>query len=139
MKINENRMLKRMKKDLYACQEECVLERAKRSIAETSHAQMTRIHRWRRLRCTDPSKYDLILKVNFLQKKLIGKTLEIANFNLKFQEKDRLFLELNKSMTRRLITQDNSNLFLEHQIAIKTRNNQLKVTFKFFFKGLVLN
>jgi hypothetical protein len=132
MKTNENKTLRKFKKKFYACQEECLLEKAKRSIAESNQAQSVKTHRWRRLRCSDPSKYDLIVKVNFLQKKLITKTLEIANLNLKFQEKDRLFIELSKSLTRRLITQDNSNLVLEHRIAIQTRDKQMKVKASYF-------
>ncbi len=132
MKTNENKTLRKFKKKFYACQEECLLEKAKRSIAESNQAQSVKTHRWRRLRCSDPSKYDLIVKVNFLQKKLITKTLEIANLNLKFQEKDRLFIELSKSLTRRLITQDNSNLVLEHRIAIQTRDKQMKVKARYF-------
>ena len=138
LKQNENFTLKKYKQQLSTIQEEVILEKAKRNIAELGHSSYN-IHRWRRLRDSDPTKYDLIIKINFLQKKLISKSLEISNFNIKFQEKDRLFIELNKCLARRLLNQDFNMLTIEYQRAIETRNNQLKVNFLFFIILIKLN
>jgi len=134
--VNENKDLKKCKHDLFVAQEQVHLERAKRDISEKYHNSY-KLHKWRKLRGSNPLKFDLITKCNILQKKLISKTVEISKLNLKFQEKDRLFIELNKCLSRRLIKQDASNLDIEHQLAINARNNQIKVRKKLNLKLLI--
>lgn len=38
------------------------------------------VHRWRKLEGTDPNRYEMILKIQTLQKRLILKTEEVCNF-----------------------------------------------------------
>ena len=49
------------------------------------------IHRWRKLEGSDPATYELIQKVQILQKKLISKTEEVVEKALVIQEKEKLY------------------------------------------------
>lgn len=49
------------------------------------------IHRWRKLEGSDPATYELIQKVQILQKKLISKTEEVVEKALLIQEKEKLY------------------------------------------------
>ena len=49
------------------------------------------IHRWRKLEGSDPATYELIQKVQILQKKLISKTEEVVEKALVIQDKEKLY------------------------------------------------
>ena len=44
-------------------------------------------HRWRQLQGADPDTYELLLKIQTLQKRLISKTEEVVNKDVIIQEK----------------------------------------------------
>lgn len=50
--------------------------------------------RWRKLEGSDPSMFEMIQKVQTLQKRLIGKTEEVVEKDLLIQEKEKLYIEL---------------------------------------------
>ncbi|XP_053703310.1 cilia- and flagella-associated protein 58-like [Synchiropus splendidus] len=58
-------------------------------------------HRWRRLEDSDPEKYELIQKIQGLQKRLITKTQEIDKQCNLLQEKDKLYVELKQVLSRK--------------------------------------
>ncbi|KAM9789004.1 cilia- and flagella-associated protein 58-like [Neosynchiropus ocellatus] len=58
-------------------------------------------HRWRRLEDSDPGKYELIQKIQGLQKRLITKTQEIDKQCNLLQEKDKLYVELKQVLSRK--------------------------------------
>ena len=49
------------------------------------------IHRWRKLEASDPSQYEMILKIHALQKRLIMKTEEVVDKELQITEKEKLY------------------------------------------------
>eukprot|EP00767_Chilomastix_cuspidata_P001597 gnl/Chilomastix_cuspidata/1720.p1 GENE.gnl/Chilomastix_cuspidata/1720~~gnl/Chilomastix_cuspidata/1720.p1 ORF type:complete len:898 (+),score=562.81 gnl/Chilomastix_cuspidata/1720:75-2768(+) len=58
------------------------------------------VHRWRQLEGFDPGTYDLLRKVQLLQKRLIGKTEEVAEKELLIEEKEGLVLQLKRVLAR---------------------------------------
>merc|ERR1712183_376281 len=58
------------------------------------------IHRWRKLEGSDPTTYEMIQKIQTLQKRLIGKTEEVVEKDLTIQEKEKLCAELQNILAR---------------------------------------
>lgn len=58
------------------------------------------IHRWRKLAGSDPSTYELIHKIQTLQKRLITKTQEVVEKELVIQQKDKLYVDVKKILQR---------------------------------------
>lgn len=58
------------------------------------------VHRWRKLEGSDPSTYELIQKIQTLQKRLIAKTEEVVEKDLLIQEKEKLYIELKNILAR---------------------------------------
>ena len=58
------------------------------------------VHRWRKLEGSDPTTYELIRKVQMLQKRLISKTEEVVEKDLAIQEKEKLYCELKQILAR---------------------------------------
>lgn len=58
------------------------------------------VHRWRKLEGSDPSTYELIQKIQTLQKRLIAKTEEVVEKDLLIQEKEKLYVELKNILAR---------------------------------------
>ena len=133
--LKENQLLKSekvavksLKSELDSKQQELVMEKAKTYASEKFHKSFN-IHRWRKLKGCDPTSYWLILKINMLQKRLIFKAEQVANLQMKFVEKDKLFLELKQSLSRRILTDETSAVFEKNQQMIDKLSRQLKVIF----------
>ncbi|CAF0792783.1 unnamed protein product [Brachionus calyciflorus] len=118
-------LIKEMKKEIFSNDKELMLEKAKRNAIEKIQKSVI-IHRWRNLKGYDPSSYELILKVNTLQKKLIHKTEDLVCLQLKMTEKDRLFLELKKYFSRRILSEDDSQLVQNYKNTLLNTSRKIK-------------
>ena len=58
------------------------------------------IHRWRKLTGSDPSTYELITKIQTLQKRLISKTEEVVEKELVIHQKEKLYKEVKEILQR---------------------------------------
>jgi chaperonin cofactor prefoldin len=58
------------------------------------------IHRWRKLSGSDPSTYELITKIQTLQKRLIAKTEEVVEKELVINQKEKLYREVKEILQR---------------------------------------
>mmetsp|Transcript_51967 Transcript_51967/g.121683 ORF Transcript_51967/g.121683 Transcript_51967/m.121683 type:complete len:842 (+) Transcript_51967:48-2573(+) len=58
------------------------------------------VHRWRELEGSDPATYDMIQKVQSLQKLLIIKTEEVVEKDQLIQEKEKLYVQLKNVIAR---------------------------------------
>ncbi|KAL8610972.1 hypothetical protein ACOMHN_042588 [Nucella lapillus] len=88
------------KQELYSVHREVLHERARCAALENELSHPRQIHRWRGLEVTDPSKFELLQKVQALQKRLISRTEEVVEVEQVLQEKDRLYLELRALLER---------------------------------------
>ena len=57
-------------------------------------------HRWRKLEGSDPGTYEMVQKIQTLQKRLIAKTEEVVEKDLLIQEKEKLYVELKNILAR---------------------------------------
>uniref|UniRef100_A0A3Q3KUX6 Cilia and flagella associated protein 58 n=1 Tax=Mastacembelus armatus TaxID=205130 RepID=A0A3Q3KUX6_9TELE len=87
------------KETLFHLQRELLRERMRNSVLE-EQLKPINIHRWRRLEGSDPGKYELIQKIQSLQKRLIAKTQELEEHELLLQEKEKLYVELKHILSR---------------------------------------
>ena len=84
------------------------------------------IHRWRKLSGSDPETYELIIKIQTLQKRLIFKTEEVVEKEQVIAQKDRLYNEVKEILQR----QPGPEVFEELRVAkdsVKTKVRECKV------------
>ncbi|MED6256281.1 hypothetical protein ATANTOWER_023240 [Ataeniobius toweri] len=89
-----------LRTELFHLQRELLREKTRNSVLE-DQLKPINIHRWRRLEGSDPGKYQLIQKIQALQKRLIAKTQELEERELLLQEKEKLYVELKQILARR--------------------------------------
>jgi len=71
-----------LKGEIHNLQKELIDEKLKvRGLSEALEDPMN-VHRWRKLEGTDSDAYEMITKIQTLQKRLIGKTEEVKSFFL---------------------------------------------------------
>ena len=83
------------------------------------------MHRWRKLESTDIDTYELIQKIQSLQKRLIAKTEEVAEKDVLIQEKEKLYIELKNILAKQNGPEVTENL-VKYQQSLKERSKQLK-------------
>ena len=89
-----------LKRDVYHLQRELLQEKTKvKALSEELENPMN-VHRWRKLEGSDPATYEMIQKIQTLQKRLISKTEEVVEKDLLIQEKDKLYIELKNILAR---------------------------------------
>ena len=87
---NKTTRLDDLKRDVYHLQRELLQEKTKvKALSEELENPMN-VHRWRKLEGSDPATYEMIQKIQTLQKRLIAKTEEVVEKDLLIQEKDKL-------------------------------------------------
>ncbi|GKT27384.1 Cilia- and flagella-associated protein 58 [Aduncisulcus paluster] len=88
------------KKESIKLQADLITEKARTKALSDELENPMNVHRWRRLEGSDPASYEMIQKIQQLQKKLIAKTEEVAEKDLLIDEKEKLYLELKKILAR---------------------------------------
>src|SRR6185312_6657854 len=56
--------------------------------------------RWRKLEGSDPKRYELLQKIQTLQKRLISKTEQCVEKDLLLQEREKLYVDLKNILAR---------------------------------------
>lgn len=143
----------KLKKEVVQLQKELREERGRvRALSEELDNPLN-VHRWRKLEGSDPSTFEMIQKIQTLQKRLIAKTEEVAAqgvlsssltpfFFLSFihelafrqvvekdmliQEKEKLYVELKKILARQPGPEVAEQLNV-YQQTLKEKTHQLKV------------
>lgn len=114
-----------LKNAVYQLQRELLQERNRvKALSEELENPMN-IHRWRKLEGTDPDKYDLIQKVQTLQKRLIAKTEEVVEKELLIQQKEKYYVELKAILARQPGPEVAEQLNV-YAAAVKEKTRQLK-------------
>ncbi|CAF93386.1 unnamed protein product, partial [Tetraodon nigroviridis] len=88
-----------LRRELFHLQRELLRERTRNSVLLEQRKPIN-IHRWRCLEGSDPGKYELIVKIQSLQKRLIAKSQELEERELLLQEKEKLYVELKQILAR---------------------------------------
>ncbi|NXC00181.1 CFA58 protein, partial [Orthonyx spaldingii] len=81
-------------------QKELLREQTRCKILEEEMQKPMQVHRWRKLEASDPTSYELILKVQRLQRRLISKTGEVIEKEFLLQQKEKLYVELRHVLAR---------------------------------------
>eukprot|EP00955_Chlamydomonas_euryale_P009494 101406-Chlamydomonas_euryale.AAC.4 len=89
-----------LKREVHQLGRELLQERTKVKALSEELENPLNVHRWRKLEGSDPSTYEMIQKIQTLQKRLIAKTEEVVEKDLLIQEKEKLYMELKNILAR---------------------------------------
>lgn len=114
-----------LKREVYHLQRELLQEKTKvKALSEELENPMN-VHRWRKLEGSDPATYELLQKIQTLQKRLIHKTEEVVEKELVNQEKERLYQELKAILARQPGPEVAEQLSWYQQV-VRDKEKQLK-------------
>ena len=83
--IRGTQSMEEMKKEVLQLQKDLLKEKTKVRTLQAEIESPMNVHRWRKLEGNDPSTYELIQKIQSLQKRLIAKKEEIVDRELALQ------------------------------------------------------
>jgi len=89
-----------LKREVHHLGRELLRERTKVKALSEELENPLNVHRWRKLEGSDPSTFEMIQKIQTLQKRLIAKTEEVVEKDLLIQEKEKLYIELKNILAR---------------------------------------
>ena len=84
------------------------------------------IHRWRKLSGSDPSTFELITKIQALQKRLISKTEEVVEREMIIAQKEKMYKEVKEILQRQPGPEVMEELRLVKE-AVKSKMRESKV------------
>ncbi|NWX43672.1 CFA58 protein, partial [Steatornis caripensis] len=117
--------LEDLRQEVHRMQKELLREQTRCKLLEAELENPLNVHRWRKLEASDPNTYELIQKIQRLQKQLINKTDEAIEKELLLQEKEKLYVELKHILARRPGPEAAEQLRL-YRHTLRERNKQLK-------------
>ncbi|NXG37283.1 CFA58 protein, partial [Dromaius novaehollandiae] len=115
-----------LRQEVFHMQKELLRERTRCRALEEELENPLNVHRWRKLEASDPSTYELIQKIQRLQKQLISKTGEVIEKELLLQEKEKLYVELKHVLARQPGPEAAEQLQL-YRHTLREKTKQLKV------------
>ena len=89
-----------LKKEATILEGELTQERMKIKFLSEELSRPINVHRWRKLESSDPERWEMVLKIQALQKQFIGKSEEAVKRDLLIQEKEKLYVELKNILGR---------------------------------------
>eukprot|EP00762_Andalucia_godoyi_P000286 ANDGO_03046.mRNA.1 Cilia- and flagella-associated protein 58 len=114
-----------LRKEINHLQKDLLQERLKvKALSEELENPMN-VHRWRKLEGSDPNTYEMIQKIQTLQKRLIAKTEQVVEKDLIIQEKEKLYVELKAILARQPGPEVSEQLNVYAQ-NLREKNSQLK-------------
>lgn len=123
---NSHIKISELKRNIVQLEKDLLQERTRVTALSEELENPMNIHRWRKLEGSDPATYELIQKVQMLQKKLISKTEEVVEKSLVLQDKDRLYTELQDVLKRQPGPEVGEQL-ITYQRNLRSKNTQMKV------------
>jgi chromosome segregation ATPase len=122
---NKCGQLTELKREVFHLQRELLQEKTKvKALSEELENPMN-VHRWRKLEGSDPATYEMIQKIQTLQKRLIQKTEQVVEKDLLIQEKEKLYVELKNILARQPGPEVAEQLSV-YQSSIKEKTRQMK-------------
>jgi hypothetical protein len=122
---NETACIPDLKREVYLLQKEYLEQQQKAKFLIDELEKPLNVHRWRKLESTDPETYELIQKIQSLQKRLIAKTEEVSEKDVLIQEKEKLYIELKNILAKQSGPEVAEKLQI-YQQNLKERSKQLK-------------
>jgi len=125
IKDGSSNQLDDLRRELIAAQRELLQEKTKvKALSEELENPMN-VHRWRKLEGSDPATYEMIQKIQTLQKRLIAKTEEVVEKDLLIHEKEKLYLELKNILARQPGPEVAEQLSV-YQSSLRNKTRQMK-------------
>jgi hypothetical protein len=93
-------MIGDLRKEVYNLQQLLLNERLQTKALSEELENPLNYHRWRKLEGTDPDTWEMLQKIQTLQKRLIKKTEEVVEKDVIIQEKEKLYIELKNLLSR---------------------------------------
>jgi len=113
------------KRELIATQKELINEKIKVKALSEELENPLNVHRWRKLEGSDPATYEMIQKIQTLQKRLIAKTEEVVERDLLLVEKDKLYGEA-KTILARQPGPEVAEQLTAYQSSLRSKARQMK-------------
>jgi predicted RNase H-like nuclease (RuvC/YqgF family) len=114
-----------LKRQILHLQKELLQEKTKVTALSEELENPMNVHRWRKLEGSDPATFELIQKIQTLQRRLISKTEEVVEKGLVIQEKEKLYAEL-KSILARQPGPEVAEQLTVYQHSLRNKSRQLK-------------
>jgi chromosome segregation ATPase len=89
-----------LRKEIYNLQQQLLTERLQVKALSEELENPLNCHRWRKLEGTDPDTWEMLQKIQTLQKRLIKNTEEVVEKDVIIQEKEKLYVELKNLLAR---------------------------------------
>uniref|UniRef100_A0A8C0I9W0 Cilia and flagella associated protein 58 n=1 Tax=Bubo bubo TaxID=30461 RepID=A0A8C0I9W0_BUBBB len=115
-----------LRQEVHHMRKELLKEQTRCKVLEEELENPLNVHRWRKLEASDPSTYELIQKIQRLQKQLISKTGEVIEKELLLQEKEKLYVELKHILARQPGPEAAEQLQL-YRHTLREKTKQMKV------------
>eukprot|EP00455_Lapot_gusevi_P008120 TRINITY_DN13500_c0_g1_i1.p1 TRINITY_DN13500_c0_g1~~TRINITY_DN13500_c0_g1_i1.p1 ORF type:complete len:698 (+),score=183.31 TRINITY_DN13500_c0_g1_i1:82-2175(+) len=125
LRNNEVASVEALKNEVYHLQRELLQEKIKVKALSEELENPLNVHRWRKLEGSDPKAYEMIQKIQTLQKRLIQKTEEVVEKDLLIQEKEKLYIELKNILARQPGPEVAEQLAIMQQ-QLKEKQRQMK-------------
>lgn len=122
---NETACIPDLRREIFLLEKELLEQQQKAKFLTDELEKPLNVHRWRKLECTDPETYELIQKIQSLQKRLIAKTEEVSEKDVLIQEKEKLYIELKNILAKQSGPEVAEKLQV-YQQNLKERAKQLK-------------
>ena len=114
-----------LRREVLQLQRELLQERTKVTALSEELENPMNVHRWRKLEGSDPATFELIQKIQTLQKRLISKTEEVVEKGLIIQEKEKMYTEL-KTVLARQPGPEVAEQLTTYQQSLKQKTRQMK-------------
>ena len=114
-----------LKKESIVLSKEVQEERLKATMLNEELKKKMNYHKWKELEGKDPATYNLIMKIQSLQRRLIAKTEELAEKDVLIKEKESLYVELKNILAKQSGPEVAEKLEV-YQQNLKERVKQLK-------------
>jgi len=122
---NQSETIPDLKGEIHNLQKELIDEKLKvRGLSEALEDPMN-VHRWRKLEGTDSDTYEMITKIQTLQKRLIGKTEECVEKDVVIEQKEKSLNELREMMKRQPSIED-AKMLSTYERSLKQKGTQMK-------------
>ena len=114
-----------LKREVYRLQKDLMEAKTKvKALSEELQNPMN-VHRYRKKEGTNPETYEMITKIQTLQRRLIAKTEEVAEKEFLIQEKEKLYIELKNILARQPKPAVAEQLGV-YQDSLKEKSKQMK-------------
>ena len=114
-----------LRKEVYNLQQQLLNERLQVKALSEDLQNPINYHRWRKLEGTDPDTWEMLQKIQTLQKRLIKKTEEVVEKDVIIQEKEKLYMELKNLLARQPGPEVAEQLSI-YQQNLKEKTRQMK-------------